>query len=887
MQDPSRLPTGVITFLFTDIEGSTAMVQRLGRDAEAVFADHDRVVRKAILEAGGTVVRTEGDAFFAVFTNPTDCIRAAFAAQVSLGGHAWPAGGNVQVRMGVHTGEGRRGVDDYVGIDVHRAARIAAAGHGGQILVSEATRSLAGELEPGMIYRDLGRHRLKDLERSEHIYQVIGPGHAEEFPPIRTAGTPTTLPAQRSEFVGRNEEMTQVKHLLERNRLVTLTGMGGTGKTRLAIHVARSTIDRFSDGVHFVPLDDLSDSDRVVASISKVLGTTGDGNPLSSVIEALGSGTILLVLDNFEHVLDAAPALSELLVSCPGLSLLVTSQIRLRIRGEQVYSVPPLGLPDTGETSAVGRSDSGVLFLKSAQAIDPTFEINATNSASIASIVERLDGLPLAIELAAARIPLFGIDGLLSELQTRLTDLGGGYVDAPERHHTLAAAVEWSYELLDEHERAFLRIASVFLGGFSLEAARFVHGTHEGPEVAEIVGSLIEKSLVRSTLTAGSPRFSMLEAIRSYGQRRLTDAGEVDHARRRHAEFFTRIPRTASASFRGPDGYATMERLGVERANISSALEWAAQHDPDLGLGAMVVLARFYAVSGSLDEGREVAESLLQSPIPASPGNRMTGLLGAASIAYWLLDYERARDLYLEAIATAESEQDDSQLGEALFGLAYTYVWLQRIDDAESMADRAIKIAEDSHDDLRKAHLLTVRGTCQWMRGELEASMMTYGEVSRRAGAFGDDGLELSSDRVLAAGLVRIGEYREALPFLLDILGRCEALNDDGGIIETIDYLSVAATGIDPQNGIRLAGSIRAITDRRGGTVLLSALGIPDPREIAAVALDTQEIQRLWNEGREMDLPEAVAFVTDWATGAGITSAPVDVEFVLEAVAGR
>jgi predicted ATPase/class 3 adenylate cyclase len=882
-QESSRLPTGIVTFLFTDIEGSTAMVQRLGRAVEDVFAEHDLIVRGAILAASGTVVRTEGDAFFAVFTSPAQAIEAAIAAQQSLQVHEWPKGEHVRVRMGAHTGEGRSGGDDYVGIDVHRAARIAAAGHGGQILVSETTQSLAADsLRHRVSFRDLGRHRLKDLDSAQHIFQIVLPGSKSDFPPIRTGGSPTTLPAEFSEFVGRDDEVSAVSRLIADHRIVTLTGAGGTGKTRLAVHVATAVSDSFPDGVHFIGLDEVTDPALALSTIARVIGSTGDLDPTAAIGAIIGRGTVLLVLDNLEHIVEAAPRLAHILTMCPGVTILATSQIRLRIRGEQVFRVPPLGLPVDEDTLTVSQSDSGMLFEHRAREIEPSFILDDSNAGTVAAILQRLEGLPLAIELAVARLPLFGIEGLLTELESSLADPGAGFADAPERHRTLAAAVQWSYGLLTELERSLLRSASVFVGGFSLDAAKAVCRGGDGLDVVGTLAALMDKSLVRSTVGAGSPRFSMLEAIRSFGLARLTEAGEEHRIRRAHAEYFTAMPRAESSSFRGPDGYAAMKRLTMEEANIATALAWATEHDPELGLSALLVLARFYAVSGSLDEGWKTAERLLASPAAITPQSRLPGLLGAASIAYWLLDYSGAESLYLEAMDIAEGTDDEASLIEALFGLAYTYVWLQRTGDAEASIDRAMRIATKTDDEIKKAHLLAVRGTCSWMRGNLRESMVTFADVARRSEELGDTHLELSGYRVLAGGLVRASRFEAAVTFLLDILDRCDALGDDAGLIETLDYLAVAVAGMDPRQGVRLGAAIRAITDRRGGTVLMSVLGIPDPRTIAASTLAGEEIDRLWSEGRSLDLDDVKAVVRLWAASLGLEPARMDADTVLE-----
>ena len=873
--DAEALPTGIITFLFTDIEGSTAMVQRLGREFETVLADHDAILRSAILGAGGEIVRTEGDAFFAAFRTPADCLEAAATAQRHLLDHPWADGATVRVRMGAHTGEGRLGGGDYVGIDVHRAARIAAAGHGGQVLVSATTKALQGG--SAFEWKDLGSYRLKDLDEPEHIYQLVIPGAPSDFPPLRTADIPRNLPTQASDFVGRSREIEQVVQLLDSSRIVTLSGIGGTGKTRLAIEVARRLIERYPGGAFFVPLDSVEHPDRVPAAIARALGAVGDVDPMNAIQASIGGDETLLVLDNLEHLIDAAPGLAEIVATCPTVTLLVTSQVRLRIRGEQVLDIPPLGLPESPDRASVERSDSGSLFVRRARQIDPSFELDDDNASIVAKIVERLDGLALAIELAAARIRLFGVGGLLTELEGRLADLAGGYVDAPDRHRTLHAAVDWSYELLSPTEQAVLRTASVFVGGFSLEAIRAVCGP-DGDDPAIAVESLIDKSLVGSTVDAGTIRFSMLEAIRAFCHRRLDELGETEGIRRAHAGFFTSLIERSAGSLVGHGAYATIDRLATERGNIAAAMEWSAEREPDLGLAALPVLSRLYAVSGSLDEGWATADRLLKAVAPTSPEARLHGLLGAASIAYWLLEYPTAESLYLDAIDLAEQLGDAEASADAMFGLAYTLTWLERVDEADDMAQRAMILADQRNDTMRKIQLMSVKGTCSWIRGDLAASMRTLADVRRLASDVGDVRMQLSAELVLAGGLIKIGHYREAASAILDLLDRNSMLGDDRAVIETLDYLAVALAQLSPHDGVRLGGAIRAIADRRGGTIQMSTLGIPGPREIAASTLPRAEIDRAWSDGRRLDLPEAVALARESTSRTGLAARPIDVD---------
>ncbi|HEY6056813.1 MAG TPA: adenylate/guanylate cyclase domain-containing protein, partial [Candidatus Limnocylindrales bacterium] len=455
------LPTGTLTFLFTDIEGSTRLVAALGERFGPLLERHQALLRAAFDARGGVEVATEGDSFFVVFASAGAAVVAAAAAQRALAAEHWPAGvEGVRVRMGLHTGEGRLGGDNYVGLDVHRAARIGAAAHGGQVLLSDVTRALAAESLPDdLVLRDLGEHRLKDLERPERLVQLVVRGLPEEFPPPRTLEAPTNLPAQVTSFVGRAREVEEIEALVRRSRLVTLVGPGGTGKTRLSLRVAERLRQEFAAGAFFVDLSPLIDPALIAATIAHALGVREEpSRPLVQSLEGhLRDLRLLLVLDNFEQVTRGAALVGDLMRAAPGLAVLVTSRVVLHVTGEQEYPVAPLRLPDTDRLPPLGMLtgiDSIALFSVRAQAVWPDFVVDAENAAAVAAICARLDGLPLAIELAAARIKLMAPQAILSRLEKRLAILTSTAGDLPERQRSLRGAIEWSHDLLDPTERA-------------------------------------------------------------------------------------------------------------------------------------------------------------------------------------------------------------------------------------------------------------------------------------------------------------------------------------------------------------------------------------------------------------------------------------------------
>src|SRR5438132_7153195 len=499
----AALPTGVVTLLFTDIEGSTRLLQELGDRYPQVLAEHRRTLRSAVTEHRGVEVDTQGDAFFIAFANARDAVAAAHAAQRAL------AASPVRVRMGIHTGEPTVTPEGYVAIDVHRGARICAAGHGGQILISKTTRDL---LDPDSELRDLGEHRLKDLQKPEWLYQVLAPDLEPRFPPLRSLSN-TNLPAEASTFIGRRRELDDLSALMGRPevRLVTLTGAGGAGKTRLALRLAAEFVEQFKNGVFLVSLAAVRDSGRVLATITQTLGAKEAASelPIDALRRHLEGKQTLLLLDNFEQLVAAAGDVSLLLVAAPQLKVVVTSRERLRLAGEHEYPVPPLP-----------ESDAIALFDVRARAAKPSFRVEL-DRAPVAAICRRLDGLPPAVELAAARLKVFSPQILLGRLEQRLPVLAGGPRDVPDRQQTLHATIEWSYLLLDSHEQEVLRRLGVFVGGWDASAAEEICGA-----TLDDLVSLLDTSLLRQEEGGDEPRFSMPETIREYAGCCLDTSGE-------------------------------------------------------------------------------------------------------------------------------------------------------------------------------------------------------------------------------------------------------------------------------------------------------------------------------------------------------------------------
>ncbi len=623
-----HLPKGTVTFLFTDIEGSTHLQQQLGDRYAEELAELRQLLRAAFRVWNGHEVDTQGDAFFVAFARATDAVSAAVDMQRALAAHVWPNGVIVRVRMGLHTGEPSLGPEGYVGLDLVRGARIMSAGHGGQVLLSQTTRDIVEhDLPDDVSLQDLGAHRLKDLQHPSHLFQLVIADLPSDFPPLKTLDTHSNnLPIQPTALIGREKEVATVERLLSREdvRLVTLTGPGGIGKTRLGLQVAAELTDRFPDGAYFVNLAPISDPEFVVSAIAQALAVKEiAGQSLLDQLKAwLREKQLLILLDNFEQVVGAAGKVASLLAACVNLKMVVTSRMTLRVQAEHEFAVPPLALPDPKHLPDLGtlsQYEAVALFLQRVQAARPEFQVTNASAPAIAEICIRLDGLPLAIELAAARIKLLPPQALLARLGQRLEVLTSGARDVPARQQTLRDTIAWSYQLLDAAEQRL----SVFAGGCTLQAVEAigaVFGDTTG-QVFERVASLIDKSMLQQTEEKGEePCLLMLETIREYGQVCLQASGEEEVIRHAHAAYYLRLSETAEQEIEGPQQALWLERLEQEHDNLRTALSWwleqgeAGQSTGDgwemaLRLGA--ALEQFWMIRGYYSEGRTFLERAL------------------------------------------------------------------------------------------------------------------------------------------------------------------------------------------------------------------------------------------------------------------------------------
>jgi predicted ATPase/class 3 adenylate cyclase len=867
------LPTGTVTFLFTDIEGSTNLARTLGDRWTEVLEEHNAILRKAIREHGGLDVRTEGDAFFAVFTSAIDAVAATAEAQREFAAHAWPDDGPVRVRMGMHTGEGRLGGDEYVGLDVHRAARIAAAGHGGQVLLSESTRALVGEALPdGVTLRHLGRHRLKDFDQPQRVDQLVIDGLPSDFPPLRTLEVPTNLPVQLTTFVGRGRELAELGALLATSRLVTLAGPGGSGKTRLALEVAAGQLNDHPDGVFFVDLSPIRDPDLVPLAIGQCLGLKERaGRPaLDIVSDHLADRRSLVILDNFEQVVGAGHAVARILERAPKARVMVTSRVRLDLQGEQEFPVPPLGVPeDATDLRKLAENEAVALFRDRARSVRPSFDINEDNAEAVAAVCARLDGLPLAIELAAAQVRLLSVSELLARLEHRLP-LRTGAANVPERQRTLRSTIEWSYRLLPEAEQRLFARFSVFVGGATAAAADAVCNPENdlGMEILDGLASLLDNSLIRRGEEPGGSRYTMLETIREYAGERLAAEFDLGDTERRHAEFFAAFADEWGPAVRSPNAVTAMRLLARDHENVRAAIDWSVRADrADIGSRIARSMWMFWVDQGPLEERARAVEAILDLPSAARNDASRAGAFGAlGALVYWQGDYRAAAAAYREAVDISRELGDPHETARALTDLAYALLAQGKANEGLPVIEEGLNLAHEAGDrvlaavaggelGLARAQLRDYEGALVSLRDALKTIETAGGSVS-----------------------VWVGEWRGRIGTVLRLMGRFDEAEHEllasvafgrevagnlGAAAVTWQLAALASDRGDHERALRLAGFSESTSRRIGGSppsALMLTKDIDAIRSAAREMLDDEAIERLWAEGQAMDIDQAMAY---------------------------
>ena len=828
---PSARPSGTVTFLFSDIEGSTVRWERDHEVMATTLARHDALMRAAMEARGAYIFKTMGDAFCAAFAMPLDALTAALDAQRALGAEDFSAVEGLRVRMALHTGNANERDGDYFGPTVNRVARLLAVGNGGQVLLSRAcTELISAELPAGCSLRDLGEHRLKDLAQPERIHQLLAPDLPDDFPPLRSLEhLSNNLPAQMSSFVGREVEVAEIAALIDQHRLVTLVGSGGVGKTRLSLHVAADRIDDFRDGVWFVELAPLTQGDFIPTTVASALGMKlpSEGDLVESLARALKSKDLLLVIDNCEHLIEpAARVISTILHAAPKIKVLASSRQALGVAGEATYHVPTLDVP-TGVA----------LFVERARATSSTFTLTDENAPTVAEICQRLDGIPLAIELAAARVKVLSIPNLAHRLNERFRILTGGGRDVLPRQQTLRALIDWSYDLLTPQEQLLFARLGVFAGGFGLDAATNICGGEglDESDILDLLSSLTDKSLVVADTAGEQERYDLLESTRAYALEKLTAAGEHEQLARRHAEYFR--DQVLSAEERRSTGStaAWVASVELELDNDRTALEWALTRGNDAVLGGAIAgaLIGLWTNAGLTVEGRYWIALALERVNEAEQPQIAARLWFALS---GLSSGQRKHDAAQQAMQLYGSAGDARGAARAQNSLAYALYQMGRLDEAKAAIEQALTTARACGDAFSVANCLSYQAAITRVRGEFGAARELFAQALAAHKALGNE-----SGTAMVLGNMAEMEFADGHPEqalhagseALEICVRAKnAMNIANGYINSAAYRialgDLGAARNSAREGLRLARQVRnepGIATALQHFALLAALG--------------------------------------------------------------
>jgi predicted ATPase/class 3 adenylate cyclase len=864
------LPSGTVTFLFTDIEGSTALWERDRAAMREAVARQLAILQSLITAHHGVLYKTVGDGTQAAFASAEDALQAALASQRALLAEAWGEPlGPLRVRMGLHAGEAipdARG--DYLAAPLNRLSRLLSTGHGGQILLAQTVQQLTrGALPAGSDLRDLGEHRLRDLLEPEQVYQLVHPDLPTEFPPLKSLEhRPNNLPLQPTPFLGREREVGAIVALLGRAdvRLLTLTGPGGTGKTRLALQAAAELLDDFADGVFFVPLAGLSDPALVPHAIAGALRVHEQSSqPLVEQLkDVLAVKQVLLVLDNVEHLVAAAPIVGDLLGAATGLKVLVTSRVPLRLRAEREYPVPPLGLPrrkPPPTLEQLSQFEAVRLFIDRAQAVKPGFAVDNVNAPAIAEICHRLDGLPLAIELAAARIRMLSPQAMLTRLEQRLPLLTSGARDAPQRQRTLRNTIAWSYDLLEPEEQRLFRRLAVFAGGATFEAVEVVANPEGDRDVFGGLERLLEQSLLRQEDDPeGQPRFSMLETIREFGLEQLEASGEAEKSCQHHAEY---LLAWVEQQLSGPgEDPAAWDRVEHEVDNLRAALAWVFAAHVVSGPRLAGALGGFWFIRGYWHEGRQWLEQALVWE-GLDPERRADLAEKAGLLAHVQRDYSRAETLYAEALRHWQTVDNRAGQAYALKQLGEVAAETGDLEQGSALFDEALSLSRELNDLHmvgamlgNQGYLARQRGDQQRAKALMEEALATFRQIGDAWGI----AVELTG---LGFWALAEGDTRRAAAHFMESLRWLRDRGETFRIVEALWGLGCSlADGEDPSRAARLLGVAKAMLETLGASVDPE----DEPLGQRAVALLRERLgeaglDEAFRAGRALALEDAVA----------------------------
>src|SRR5712692_5826429 len=861
----SALPSGTVTFLLTDVEGSTRRWDRNPVAMRQAMAGHDEVLGRLVGAHGGTQVESgrEGDSVLAAFTRASDAVASAVAMQRELAAQTWPEGADMHIRVAVHSGEAELRDGHYYGPAVYRCARLLATGHGDQVLLTQATRDLVVDALPeGVGLRDLGSHRLRDLERPERVFQVIAPGLRAEFPPIRSMDPRRhNLPVSPTGFIGRGRELDEIKERLAANRMLTLIGTGGTGKTRLALQAAADLIERFKDGVWLVELASLSEPELVAQTAAEAIGVREEaGRPiLKTLRDWLKDKNLLLLLDNCEHLIPAVVSLADrLLRDCPDVRLLTTSRAALRVNGEAIMRVGPLD-----------EQDAVVLFADRSSAAQPGFRLTDENSKSVTEICRRVEGIPLAIELAAGRARMMAPAEILARLQESFGVLSAGSRSADARHETLKAAMDWSYWLLAEAEQHLFRRLAVFAGGFTLDAAEAVCGGDGVPSVFELVGQLVDKSLVSPQETEdGRTRYTMLETVREYGRARLEEHEGLESLQERHATYYRQLVEAARGRIAGSDRRRWLQILGLDVDNLRSVFE-AARVLPEITLALASGLADFWEARGEYSEGRKRLEvALARSPEPSRV--RSEALQAAGLLAWAQGDQSAASDYTHQSLGLSRQLRNTEGEARCLQQLGQIAVQSEDFEAARKYLASALELAT-------RHGYGQIQALCEWRLGLVALFTMdmpgatTHFQTSMDLSR-GREDVEAVAMSLFMLGNIALRQNRldEAKSNLRESLEIQRLEGSSRSIVNLLE--SLAATAITEgqiERALRLGGAAEGLRARIE-IVSTSPLHREISRRLESVR-QGPEAQQVWRAGAAMSREEAIGYALDEVVAGYLT----------------
>ncbi len=857
-----------LTFLFTDIEGSTRLWDSQPELMRTALARHDAIVRSAVESAGGHVFKTVGDAFCAAFPKPESAVKAAQEAQLRLAGENWEGMDPIRVRMAIHTGEAESRDSDYFGPPLNRVSRMLTLGHGGQTLMSLITLTLVKENPPeAFAFKDLGEHRLKDLQRPEHIYQLQHPLLQDTFKPLRSLDTlPNNFPQQVTSFIGRERELREIKRLLGRTRLLTLTGAGGTGKTRLGLQAAVELLDPSGDGSWIVEFGSISDPALVPQTIASTLSVREEPTrPLTdTLVDYLKSKRMLLMMDNAEHLLDSIAKVVDLIIRhCPHVQILATSREPLTITGEHTYRVPSLTLPDPMKRytrESLAQFEAVRLFVDRAVIALPNFEVGESNAVAIVQLCHRLDGIPLAIELAAARVRALQVERIAERLDDRFRLLTGGARTALPRHQTLRAMIDWSYDLLTTKEKAMLRKLSVFSGGWSLEGAEHIciESELESWEVLDTLQSLVDKSL--AIYDESNQRFRLSETVRAYGREALVESKESQEIRSHHLGYFGRLAESTEDLLASPKAVEALASLDAEQKNLRAAIEWGLEGgDSVVALRLANALSMFFQVRGEFTEGSTIYQSLLAKVPPEAKPERASALAALGVLSFRLTQYGIAQSALVEGLNLFLELGDDYGAAKAVNTMGVISLQLGNYDEAAASFERALSLFKLVGEPRRIAMTLNNLGILAVHNNDLVRARNLYNEALDLNTKVGNRAFEAGNRTNLADLALREGDAQTARRLAREACEMHLELGDRLNLQDTLEVLAPAEQLLGrPQIAAMLFATKEALMEQLGTKVAPYVLE-EYRRNVAAVreTLGDEEFEHMTSKGRVMTLEDA------------------------------